>query len=230
MSSIYELLCSLPLFRGVSENAIREVAGSTKFHFLKYPDSETIVSAGDPCSHLAFVISGSVRTELSNSNGRFIVRQTLTAPAVLAPDFLFGRRTQYPATVIAIGEVSIIKISKADYMRILKTDEIFVFNYLNTLSVNAQKAVEGIISLTDGSLEKRVAFWVSTLTRPEASDIVLECRTRDLCNLFAVPRSIFEGTMHNMGRRGLLTYTPRQIGILDRRGIVDLLDDDNEME
>lgn len=224
------MLCSLPLFRGVSENAIRDVAGKTKFHFLKYPEGETIVSAGEACSHLTFVISGAVRTELSNESGRFVVRQTLCAPAVLAPDFLFGRRTQYPATVKAVGEVSILKVSKTDYMNILAKDEIFTFNYLNTLSVNAQKSVEGILSLTDGSLEKRIAFWVSTLSRPESKDIVLECRTRDLCNLFAVPRSIFESTLNEMQTRGLLTHTPRQINILDRRSIVSILDSDNEME
>ena len=71
MSSMFELLMNLPLFRGVSRSRIAEVVGSAKFHFLKYPKGETVVRAGEECTHLAFVISGSVRSEISNSSKRF---------------------------------------------------------------------------------------------------------------------------------------------------------------
>lgn len=230
MSSMFELLMNLPLFRGVSRSRIAEVVGSAKFHFLKYPKGETVVRAGEECTHLAFVISGSVRSEISNSSKRFSVSQTLKAPSAIAPDFLFGRTTRYPGTVVALTDCSILKISKVDYIRILNADQVFMFNFLNTLSVNAQKALDGILALTSGELDERIAFWIIALTQPGSEDIELTCKTRDLCNLFSVQRNVFDAACHEMEQRNLIRYSPRKIEIVDRREMLSLLERQSETQ
>lgn len=230
MSSMFELLMNLPLFRGVSRSRIAEVVGSAKFHFLKYPKGETVVRAGEECTHLAFVISGSVRSEISNSSKRFSVSQTLKAPSAIAPDFLFGRTTRYPGTVVALTDCSILKISKVDYIRILNADQVFMFNFLNTLSVNAQKALDGILALTSGGLDERIAFWIIALTQPGSEDIELTCKTRDLCNLFSVQRNVFDAACHEMEQRNLISYSPRKIEIVDRREMLSLLERQSETQ
>lgn len=221
---MFELLMELPLFYGATHARLAEVVGQAKFHFLKYPKGETIVRAGDTCSHMTFVISGAVRGTAVNRNGRFAVGQTLEAPAMLSPDFLFGPRTVYPSTIVALDSVSILKISKKDFCSILYSDEIFLFNYLNILSANAQKAQAGILSLTDGSIEERIAFWIIALTHPAAKDIRLSCKARDLCTLFGVQRSNFDAVANAMQEKGLLTYTPREIIISDRRKLAAVLE------
>ena len=230
MSSMFELLMNLPLFRGVSRSRIAEVVGSAKFHFLKYPKGETVVRAGEECTHLAFVISGSVRSEISNSSKRFSVSQTLKAPSAIAPDFLFGRTTRYPGSVVALTDCSILKISKVDYIRILNADQVFMFNFLNTLSVNAQKALDGILALTSGGLDERIAFWIIALTQPGSEDIELTCKTRDLCNLFSVQRNVFDAACHEMEQRNLIRYSPRKIEIVDRREMLSLLERQSETQ
>lgn len=230
MSSMFELLMNLPLFRGVSRSRIAEVVGSAKFHFLKYPKGETVVRAGEECTHLAFVISGSVRSEISNSSKRFSVSQTLKAPSAIAPDFLFGRTTRYPGTVVALTDCSILKISKVDYIRILNADQVFMFNFLNTLSVNAQKALDGILALTSGGLDERIAFWIIALTQPGSEDIELTCKTRDLCNLFSVQRNVFDAACHEMEQRNLIRYSPSKIEIVDRREMLSLLERQSETQ
>lgn len=230
MASMFELLMNLPLFRGVSRSRIAEVVGSAKFHFLKYPKGETVVRAGEECTHLAFVISGSVRSEISNSSKRFSVSQTLKAPSAIAPDFLFGRTTRYPGTVVALTDCSILKISKVDYIRILNADQVFMFNFLNTLSVNAQKALDGILALTSGGLDERIAFWIIALTQPGSEDVELTCKTRDLCNLFSVQRNVFDAACHEMEQRNLIRYSPRKIEIVDRREMLSLLERQSETQ
>ncbi len=96
MDSMYEILMSLPLLKGASHEKISEIAGMAKFHFLKYADGETIINAGEPCTHIKFIINGSARIEISNSDARFRTLSTLTGPEVIAPDFLFGPHTIYP--------------------------------------------------------------------------------------------------------------------------------------
>lgn len=223
MDSMYEILLGLPLFKGVSRERISEIVGMAKFHFLKYLPGETIVSAGEPCSHIKFIISGQARFSVANYDGRFKVSQTLDAPDVIAPEFLFGSATSYPCSGTAIEPTGILQISKADYLKILNIDQIFLFNYLNTLSMNAQKATQGILAVTTGNLEERIAFWIVALTQRRGHDIALTCRQRDLYSLFGVQRTSFLATLNSMRERGIITYDQNEIRINSRQELLEIL-------
>ena len=223
MDSIFDILADLPLFRGVTHERIAQTVGTTRFHFLKYLPGDTIVSAGEACTHIMFVIAGKVRVTISNSDGRFQIAQTLAAPDVVSPDFLFGSSTIYPGNVVAEDNVSVVRVSKADYVKILSSDEIFLFNFLNYLSMNAQKSVEGILSLTTGSIEERLAMWVVAMTQPTARDITITCKQRDLYSMFGVQRSSYIAAIERMVERGVITYQPGQIVVTDRRAMQSVM-------
>ncbi|MCM1450247.1 MAG: Crp/Fnr family transcriptional regulator [Clostridiales bacterium] len=223
MDSMYDILVDLPLFKGVGHDRISAMVGSTKMHFLKYLPGENIVVPNQVCTHLMFIISGSVRTSIANNSGRFNVSQTLTAPDVIAPEFLFGMSTHYPCTATAINATGILQIEKNDYINILNSDRVFLYNYLNLLSMNAQRGVNGILSFTTGSLDERLAYWVIALTQTTGTDISLICRQRDLYLLFGVQRSSFMATLDSMAERGLLTYEPGIIHFKNRSKLLDLL-------
>lgn len=230
MPTMFEKLMELPLFRGASHTSISEIVGKIKLNFLKYPAGEAIIRAGEPCTHLTFIMSGHVRVNTVNANQRFAVGATLHAPAVLSPDFLFGRFTTYPSTITALNYVSVLKISKADYLNILKIDPVFLFNYLNTLSANAQKAQHGILMLTTGEIDERIAFWIAALTQPGSADIVLTCRKRDLCSLFGVQRSVFDAGLESMKERGLIDYNSNELSVINRPKLMELLLNNTEIE
>ncbi len=223
MDKMYELLMGLPLFAGVTKERMLEVVGKTKFHFLKYSAGETLVLPGQQCTHLKFVISGSVKSSITNADGRFVVTQTLKAPAVIAPEYIFGRVTIYPCKVVTLETTSILQIEKSEYLKILNSDQIFLFNFLNQLSMNAQKAVDGVLAVATGSLEERIAFWIVALTQRGATDIALSCRQRDLYSLFGVQRSSFIATLDSLKERGIIDYNQNEIRINNRSELVKII-------
>lgn len=224
MDSMYDIMMDLPLFKGVSRERVSEIVGGTKMHFLKYLAGENIVQPEQECTHLKFVISGSVRSSITNTGiQRFTVSQTLRAPDVIAPEFLFGRSTHYPCTVTSNDTVGILQIEKNDYVKILNSDRVFLYNFLNLLSMNAQKGVDGILSFTSGTLDERLAYWIIALTQNSGTDITLTCRQRDLYLLFGVQRSSFIATLDSMTERGYITYGPGVINVLDRARLFELL-------
>ena len=216
---MYENLMTLPLFKGVSYNRVSEIVGKTRLGFLKYLPGEILLRAGEPCTGIKFIISGSVRLTIRNIADRFRVMQTLSAPAVISPDFLFGRDTLYPADGVAIDTVSVMPIAKSDFIALLREDDIILFNYLNILSTNAQKAIDGVLALTSGSLEERIAFWIIALTQLGSTDIVLQARQRDLYALFGVQRTSFVAALDSLRERGIITYTSNEIHVLSRRDL-----------
>ncbi len=223
MDSMYEILKGLPLFHGATSERISDIVGKAKFHFLKYLAGERIITAGENCTHVKFIISGQARSTITNTTERFKVAQTLSAPSVIAPEFLFGRATNYPCTVDAISDTGILQISKNDYMTILNRDHIFLYNFLNILSMNAQKSVDGILALSSGDLEERIAFWIIALTQSSGTDIKVTCRQRDLYSLFGVQRTSFIATLESMKQRGIIDYNSNEIFVLSRPELTKLI-------
>lgn len=228
MDSMFTFLSELPLFKGASLKDLRKAVGENKFHFLKYLPGETIIPAGKECTEIAFILSGKVSVRIENPDGRFSITQTLQGKDVISPEFLFGRITKFPGTVTAIDTVSILLISKADYLRILTTDSVFLFNYMNLLSVSAQKSIEGILAVSTGEFPERLAFWISALTQPRSFDIHLECKQRDLSALFGVPRTTLRATLEDLKNRGLIDYTLYGIHVIDRAALLKLLTNHSE--
>ncbi len=221
--SMFEILMGLPLFNGVSAERISQIVGTAKFHFLKYLPGETIISKGENCVHIKFVLSGKVKLTITNRDEKFRLSQVLSAPDVIFPEFLYGKITEYPCDVIAEDVTGILQISKNDYIQILKTDEVFLFNILNYLSSNAQKSVDGVLSISSGALEERIAFWIVALTQSNSKDIILTCKQRDLYSLFGVQRSSLIAALDNMKKLGILEYTQTEITIKSRRDLLAVL-------
>lgn len=228
MDSMYDVLLQLPIFQGVSRNKISELIEKMRFHFLKYPDGEKIVTSGEECNHLKFLISGEIRSELITQNEKMRISEKLQAPNVIAPEHLFGRDTYFPANLYASGTVGIMQIEKTSVVQMLQEEPIFLINLLNILSRRAQKAYESFTALSSNDLKERLAFWILSLTQQKSTNIRIICKQKDLYAFFGVQRSVFLSTLDDLKESGILDYDAKEITILDRSRLKDLLLDLNK--
>jgi len=226
--SIFSTLMELPLFGGVTRDKLFEVVGKSKSHFLKYEPGEEFVTAGEPCTHLKFLLHGEVRVTVTNRDGSFNFSQTLVGPDVIAPDYLFGMTTDFPCSVVSLTQASVLQISKVDYLSILNSDSVFMLNYLNLLAMNAQKVVEGVMTLTNDRVDERVAYWVKALSKTSSRDIVLQAQNREFSQIFGVTRAALTDALERMRKCGLIDYTANKIRVLDRRGLLAILREKDE--
>lgn len=223
MENIYQTLMQLPLFQGVSRAKLLELVEKTRFHFLKYEAGEAIANRLTPCTHFKFLLSGSVRCEMSTFDGKVKLSQVLHAPDVIAPDHLFGRSTHYPAHYYATEQVGIMQIDKATFITFMQDEPIFLINLLNILSRRSQKNKEALLSVTSGDLRERFAFWILALTQRNATDIRITARQRDLYGHFGVQRTMLLNTLAELKQEKIIDYTTNEITILDRHAIRDML-------
>ena len=175
MNGMYENLMQLPIFQGISRNKISELIEKTKFHFLKYPAGEQVIRKGEECTHLKFILSGKVRSEIVNKSGKIKVSEVISAPNVIAPNHLFGRSTFYPGDVFAVEDTGIMQVSKAAFVSILQNESIFLINLLNILSRRSQKTIESFLSISTGDVKERLAFWILIFTQRKSTDIRIVC-------------------------------------------------------
>ena len=223
MDSIFEILMDLPLFQGVSREKLSELIEKTPLPDLKFRDGQPIVNVGDPCSHIRFVISGMAVLETSNYTRRILVCETVSAPAVLAPEYLFGLDTCYPFTATAKGTCGVLQITKADYINILHSDKVFLFNALNILSRKAQQGASNLLAVSNGTIAERLALFVLSLTHHGAKEIVLSYKQKDMCTVLGVQRSSFITAMTKLHDDGAVRFNPTEIIITDRSKLLDIL-------
>ena len=164
MENIFDKLLHLPLFQGVSQERLQDTVEKVPFHFLKFRKGEKILSCGDECSHVRFVVSGRVRLEFESKVLKFKISHELEAPEVIAPDYLFGLDTSYPFSVTATESCGILQLAKQDYVAMLRTDDVFLFNILNYLSRNSQTRKSQLLNLGNASVQERLVMLVSAFT------------------------------------------------------------------
>ena len=212
---MFEQLMQLPLFQGVSPQQLSALVEKMPFHFLKFGDGESIIAEGDNCTHVRFVVSGKVRVTMRFSNLQLTVAQTLEAPNVLGPDYLFGLDTTYPFDVVAEGECGIMQLRKADYVSMVQTDKVFLFNILNYLSRNSQRFTAGLLAMKQGSVTERIALITTILTTQLSSEVTFSFLQKDLCTLLGTQRATLIHALDNLQNDGVINYTTSQITILD---------------
>ena len=223
MNSMYQQLMQLPLFQGVSTEKITELVEKLPFHFLKYRSGEQIVAAGDPCTHIRFIVSGKVRLETSSSRLKVSLEQILATPNVLAPDYLFGRDTTYPFSAFAEGGCGILQLLKGDYIKMINTDKVFLFNILNFLSSGSQRGIAMALAARDGSVEERLAMLMNVLVAPGATDVVLKFKQKDLCSLLGTQRTTLVSMLDRLSEQEILEYESSEMRFLDMDALDALL-------
>lgn len=227
MESIFEILMDLPLFQGVSREKLSELIEKTPFHFLKYADGEHIIASGEPCTHVKFIISGAAIVDTASNQRRVTISETMSAPAVIGPEYLFGLETRYPFKATAKGTCGVLQITKADYLTILNSDKVFIFNVLNILSRKAQKSASNLLALSSGSIAERLSFLILSLTHHGSTDIRITFKQKDLCSILGTQRSSFVSAITKMQEDGIIKFSLSEIEVNDRNMLLDILHTDD---
>ncbi|MGN0213587.1 MAG: Crp/Fnr family transcriptional regulator [Muribaculaceae bacterium] len=223
MDSIFDTLMALPLFQGVSRLKLSELVEKVPFHFKKYHDGNTIISAGDKCNSLCFLVSGQARIDIPCQNRKIHIIETISAPNVIGPEYLFGKTTAYPFSMSAHGMCGTLQVAKSDYINMLQSDKVFLFNILNILSRNNQLSTSSMLSITRGSISERIAQMVAMLTHNESTDIRIFFKQKDFSTMLGSQRTSFINALEHMKDEGLIDYSINEIVVRDRKKLLEKL-------
>lgn len=224
MDNIFDKLLHLPLFQGVSQERLEEIVAKIPFHFLKFKKGEKIISSGDSCTHVRFVISGKVKMEYESKPLKFKISHELSAPEVISPDYLFGLDTSYPFNVTALESCGILQVAKQDYITILRSDNVFLYNILNYLSRNSQSVKTQLLNVEHATVVERIALLVSVFTTQRSQQINLNFKQKDLCRLLGARRPAFIGAIGYLLEKDMIEMPDNSnILVKDRKQLLSLL-------
>ena len=136
---LYDQLLQFPLFQGMSRDDLEQVAGFTKFSFVKLSAGKCVAAEDTPCRQLLLLLSGSLTVETRSDDHGYSVIEQLSAPYSLQPEALFGYHQRYTHTFTAQTPVSLIALDKSEVVRLTEEFLVFRLNVLNIFTTLAQK-------------------------------------------------------------------------------------------
>lgn len=136
---IYDRLLQFSLFQGMSHADLMQVAGHTKFGFVKLPAGKRLVREGDPCTHLMFLTSGMLLAETQSDDHSCRVVESVNAPYTLQLECFFGIAQRYTTTFRTLTACNLITLDKQEILLLLETQLVFRLNMLNLTATEAQR-------------------------------------------------------------------------------------------
>ena len=132
-------LLQFSLFQGISSAEMLQMAGNTRFGFLKIPAGKTVVSEGEMCSQYYFLVKGTLKVISFPDDRSYHMDESLQAPWLIQPESLFGLSLRYTYTVRAVTDCHFILLSKDEVLRLFDDILTFRLNLLNLLATLAQQ-------------------------------------------------------------------------------------------
>ncbi len=208
---------------GLNALHLKQIFDGIHFQIRKYDKNEQVVHSGDPCHELLIVLQGSVKGEMADYTGKTIKIEDIEAPRPLAAAFLFGQNNRFPVNVIANEDVSLLCISRPEFLKILQKDQRILTNYLNSISSRAQFLSSRIKFLSFKTIRQKVAHYLLDLAGDRLAVVEIPLSQAQLAEFFGVTRPALARAIGEMADEGLMEVQRRTIRILDKQKMNDLL-------
>ncbi len=153
---IYDRLLQFPLFQGMSRDDLEIVAGHIRFGFQKVTAGRQIIHAGDPCTHLYFLINGTLKIETFSDDSRYSVIEQMSSPYILQQESIFGYYQRYTHNFYALTDANFLTLDKEEVVRLSEDFLVFRLNLMNHLATQSQKLIQMQWRRSPLSLRERI--------------------------------------------------------------------------
>jgi CRP-like cAMP-binding protein len=221
----YNILSGSPLFRGLSSEDIQASLSGVPEKIRRFPADSLIFQTGDKVNSMAFVISGYVKGEMVDYAGRVIKIEDIKIPGAIAPAFMFGNRNRFPVNVVAVVDAELLVIDKPDFLKLLKSNEQILVNFLDMISNRSQFLSDKIKFLNFKTIKSKLAQYILDLAGKDSNEIKLDRTQNDLADYFGVARPSVARALGDLEEMGCIENHGKTIRILDRDDLTDLVID-----
>ena len=104
-------------------------------HTLKsYKPGEFIAMQGDIYRSLYILCNGTVRTQMVSAEGKQLTIETLRAPKLLAPAFIFASENRFPVNIETLETSEVLVLNKDAFLEFMHQYPVIMQNFLKLIS------------------------------------------------------------------------------------------------
>jgi len=196
---------------------LEKLSFSTKF----FRKEECIARQGDTVNALYILERGSVKTEMIADSGTVLNIETISAPNLLAPAFLFAENNRFPVDVTALEDCEIMIVAKASIMKQLAENAAFLQAFITFNANRTHFLSERLKFISIKTIKGKLAHYI--LSKAQNADFTMTMNQSDLAEYFGVARPSLSRSLSEMVHEEIISLKGKQGKILNPAKLKELV-------
>jgi len=202
-----------PICMNIPVNEREKFLNDINFKTKLFKKGEWIAQQGDMVNALYILLKGSAKTEMISNSGTVLNIETINAPNLLAPAFLFAANNRFPVDVVALEDCEIVLISKDSIMKELTCNESFLQGFMVFNSNRVHFLSERLKLLSTKTIKGKLAQYI--LARTNNMNFTLDRKQAELADYFGVTRPSLSRSLSEMIDEGIIALKRKNGTILN---------------
>lgn len=189
MFTMFEKLQELPLLMGLGISDLMRIVEKVNFDFQKHPEGSTIVSQGERCDRIIYVLGGSVCSDRRDATHNMLVSEYFDdVPYVLECQNLWGMNQKFEHSYTFVTEGSTCSIDKRHLNMLISDYEIVKTNLLNLVCNKLQTARAQLKQPIPNTVELRVMQFIANNTLKHPGKKIFRVKMTHIAEAIDTPR------------------------------------------
>ncbi len=199
---------TFPVFSLLSDKVLTDML--SKVDLMQFPAGKLIYTEGDPCSAIAFILSGKIRVYKAAETGREITLYEIGRgeTCILNASCILSGNT-YPANAVSLGEGKMILIAADDFRGLMESSDDmrrFVFGIISRRLSTVMSLVEEIAF---GKMDVRLKEYILE----KAENGTLQTTHQAIAGDLGTSREVVSRLLKDFERKGFLSLSRNKISI-----------------
>jgi len=220
-------LSKVAIFSGLTENELSYLA--QRCVPRRFVAGELVFSEGEPCTGLYVVESGHIRIFKSSANGREQVLN-IDGPGSSVAELPVFDGGNYPASVSAVDEVTLLFVSKQDFQSLCLTHPQVALKVLRVVGARLRRLVGIIEELSFTTVRHRLAAFLLRSAQREGKhtadglEVALPTSNQELASQIGTVRELVSRNLSRLQAEGLIRIDGRKLVIPNPKALQAELD------
>jgi CRP-like cAMP-binding protein len=215
-------IAAIPLFQGLSRGEYEDLAMIVVDQVIRR--GQTIFEEGDEGSGFYVILSGRVKIFKLSPDGKEQILHILTTGEPFGEVPVFAGE-KFPAHAAALEESRLFFFPRPAFVKLIGQNPSLALNMLAVLSRRLRKLASLVEDLSLKEVSGRLAAYLLYLSEGKkgAVEVKLDVSKNQLASLLGTIPETLSRILARMTREGLIKSNgPRQIQLLDRKGLEEL--------
>lgn len=208
-------LVNCTLFKDLNQEDISALLENYGYETRTYSRKEIIALKNSGYTNLMIVLDGIVMAETLDRSHNIIKVDRIVAPSLIAPTLLFAENNRLPVNLTARTPVSILRIEKGDFIKMMGASEKVMRNFLEIVSSANRFLSENVVYLTYKTIKGKFSNYLLELKEETGSNFLRNPLTQqEMADKFGVTRPALARAIGEMAAEGTIYVKGKEITIL----------------
>jgi CRP/FNR family cyclic AMP-dependent transcriptional regulator len=219
---VTQVFAKVAIFAGLSESEIAFLAQRAVSR--RFSAGELVFSEGEPCAGLYVVQSGHIRIFKSSPGGREQVL-SIDGPGSSVAELPVFDGGNYPASVVAIDDATLLFVSKQDFQSLCLTHPQVALKVLKVVGARLRRLVGIIEELSFTTVRHRLAAFLLRLAQKEGKrtadgvEVTMPVSNQELASQIGTVRELVSRNLSRLQSEGLLKIDGRSVTVRNLKAL-----------